>query len=129
MRVHELAAILALAAGCGAGADLALPPPVSVELDAFSGRPNPVWRLSDEEVAEVRRRTRGLARSPQVMPDWGLGYRGFILHSAAPVVYVSGGLIRVGEADQEAVYYQDAHALEGWLLELARKRGFGRRSP
>ena len=56
-----------------------------VELDAFSGRPNPRWQLSEGEAAELARLIAGLepaagTRSPA--PP-ALGYRGFRLEGSA----------------------------------------------
>jgi hypothetical protein len=67
-----------------------------VELDAFSGRPNPSWRLSDTEAAEFARLIAGLApasggSSPHLP---GLGYRGFQLESAAGAYRVYGELVQ-----------------------------------
>ena len=50
-----------------------------VELDIFSGRPNPRWELSDAEAASVRELIDALAPAPAAAPPVppGLGYRGF----------------------------------------------------
>ena len=54
-----------------------------VELDIFSGRPNPRWKL-DEPSAEALRqlvvRLAATAESPPEPP--GLGYRGFVFEDA-----------------------------------------------
>jgi hypothetical protein len=52
--------------------------PASVELDIFSGRPNPRWELSPPEVRSLRslqRFLRPTSTAPFEPP--GLGYRGF----------------------------------------------------
>jgi hypothetical protein len=49
-----------------------------VELDLFSGRPNPAWELDDATTKQLRRLLGSLAAvptRPQEPP--GLGYRGF----------------------------------------------------
>ena len=52
-----------------------------VELDVFSGRPAPRWRLDDaaeRELVALHRRLATLAEPPEAPP--GLGYRGFVYH-------------------------------------------------
>src|SRR5437660_10024912 len=51
---------------------------VEVMLNIFSGRPNPRWRLSDEQVNDLQARLRALPEAAPVVPP-GLGYRGFII--------------------------------------------------
>lgn len=75
-----------------------MPPRVEIELDVFSGRPNPSWTLDDDAAAELLAR---LGDAPRPPPPGHLGYRGFLVHrSDVPsTVHVHG--------DQ---------ALERWLL-------------
>lgn len=61
---------------------------LEVELDIFSGRPNPTWMLSEKEEKQLMERV--LAEPKQLAavdsPDeaLGLGYRGFIIRQAKP---------------------------------------------
>jgi hypothetical protein len=51
-----------------------------VELDIFSGRPNPEWTLTDAEATELKTMTASLpvaAASPPLFD--GLGYRGIVV--------------------------------------------------
>ncbi|MCP3137654.1 hypothetical protein [Pyxidicoccus xibeiensis] len=56
---------------------------VTVELDIFSGRPNPKWTLSEREVRQLAERIR--ADPSLLLPldadTGGLGYRGFVLRA------------------------------------------------
>lgn len=59
-----------------------------VELDVFSGRPNPRWRLDANDQAWLRARLATLAPSAEALaPPPDLGYRGFAWSDA-------GGLYR-----------------------------------
>ena len=64
-----------------------------VELDIFSGRPNPRWRLSDAEAARVRELIDALAPAPNsALPEPpGLGYRGFRIDDAVTAYH---GVVR-----------------------------------
>jgi len=54
-----------------------------VEIDIFSGRPNPRWLLSEAETARLTRLLRTLESATGEPPDPpGLGYRGFRLHDS-----------------------------------------------
>ncbi|ABD87421.1 hypothetical protein [Rhodopseudomonas palustris] len=51
-----------------------------VTMDVYSGRPNPVWRLSDQEESALNERLSSLSRLTDQRPSGivgGLGYRGF----------------------------------------------------
>ena len=67
-----------------------------VELDIFSGRPNPRWQLSEDLAAEVVRLVDSLelaARDNRPSPP-GLGYRGFRLSDpVGPHYWAYGGFV------------------------------------
>jgi hypothetical protein len=134
MTMKPLRSILLLVAvllsACGSAIDVELPSDVVVELDAFSGLPNPTWTLTAEEAAEAERRLRDLPVAAGArMPDAVLGYRGFRLREggASPGtgrrIYVAAGLVQIEGQDQPL--YRDAHGLEAWLQEQARRKGYG----
>lgn len=87
---------------------------ITVELDIFSGNPNPKWALSNKEANELLDRVmadRSLASPPQTVG--GLGYRGFI-------VTAEDG--RWNRARLPAKFYVSAqHSVgtESWLLNSA----------
>ncbi|MFB9908346.1 hypothetical protein [Allokutzneria oryzae] len=100
-----------------------------VELDVFSGRPNPVWHLDDNEVRAALERFSGRALAePENLPDQ-LGFRGFVLSADSddqaigdlPQRFAVGVTGVVGrEGDQlAAAEIRDAVS---WLLETARDR-------
>lgn len=102
---------------------------VEVMLDIFSGRPNPRWTLSDEQVNDLQARLRALPESTPVIPP-GLGYRGFIVTNPANDPRLPGRIeafasVITSTNAQATRYYQDANNIEGWLIDQARERGFG----
>jgi hypothetical protein len=130
-RVVLLLAAVFLAAGCAAPAGLHVPPGTVVELDAFSGRPNPTWTLTDAERTELEGLLTGLPRAEvDALPEPGLGYRGFRITipsegaSAAREIDVTRGLVRIGEAGDRPIR-RDVHGLEAWLRAQARREGHG----
>lgn len=92
---------------------------VQVELDVFSGRPNPSWRLraaERDQLFGLLRATKELGAVSTAPP--GLGYRGLILRIE------SGGhaeLLRVGDgaiAADGAVYRDNGRAVEAFLFAV-----------
>ena len=104
-------------------------PEMRVELQVYSGRPNPAWDLSAQDVAEVARRMADLPRSRQPFVEGSLGYGGFVIQNpknAAGLptkIKVFNG-IGIPE-ERDIAVYQDVHDLEGWLLKEARQHGYG----
>jgi hypothetical protein len=102
---------------------------VEVMLDVFSGRPNPRWTLSDEQVNDLQARLRALPEARPIVPP-GLGYRGFIVTNPAhdprlpSQIRAFASVITITNA-QATSYYQDVNNIEGWLISQARERGYG----
>ena len=132
---HRLAALIALLGllSC-TSPEVGTPGPmdVMVELDAFSGLPNPRWMLSSAEASELAARLQGLPPADvDSLPQAGLGYRGFWLrhpggaHGIADSVHVSrGGLLQVFTGAAAGRILVDGRDAEGWLITLAKQRGY-----
>jgi hypothetical protein len=103
-----------------------------VELDAFSGLPNPRWVLSKADALELAGRLRGLSPAVTTQPPPGiLGFRGFRIHNPGgdagipEHVYIShDGVVMVGSEPGDAKYYRDDGGARQWLTADARKRGY-----
>jgi hypothetical protein len=118
-------------------AQLVLQPMMQVEIDLFSGRPNPHWQLAPSELAELESRLVTLpAAASAALPD-GLGYRGLHLGPVParqmaheppwlnPIVAleVGGGVIQATRRNGATLHWLDSgRSLECWLLTLARGR-------
>lgn len=99
-----------------------------VELDLFSGRPNPSWELTPTESASFLQQLRALPRTVAALPEKGLGYRGLIVTATAgtliesfTTVIVSGGLV-VGQYPQGGTEFwlDSGRALERWLAHTGK---------
>lgn len=101
---------------------------IEVMLDALSGRPNPVWTLTQAEEAEFLSRLTGFESravtegQPRLEPPL-LGYRGFEIRSPdgrllPEKVRVFGGTVRSNKSS-----YSDVdRELEKWLLQSAAQQ-------
>jgi len=102
---------------------------VEIMLNIFSGRPNPRWRLSDEQVNDLQARLRALPEAAPVVPP-GLGYRGFIItnHGNDPRlpsrIEAFAPVLTIANA-QGTSYYRDVNNVKGWLIDQARERSLG----
>ena len=102
-----------------------------IEIDVFSGRPNPTFEIGAKESSELQRLLTGLPQVPTNPPEPGLGYRGFIIRfDRAEVpgmlspIRVYGGYVVV-EGDPNRPVYRDTKACEHWLKQKARDAGYG----
>jgi hypothetical protein len=98
-----------------------------VELNVFSGRPNPSWVMEPGEAAELLERLRRLLPGSGAAPP-GLGYRGFTVYRVehgqpTPWLEVGPGGVRTFEAGRQA-FYRDTGDIEEWLRDQAAGRGF-----
>jgi hypothetical protein len=125
MRLLRLIAIcfLCVIASCRSHSGFRLgDAPVQVELDAFSGRPNPHWELTGPETAEFAKRLRDLKASQTHTAAFeGLGYRGFVIHSKDEEIRVYRGAVIVKRNSHEEILSDAKRMLERWLFDSARK--------
>ena len=112
-----------LASACGStpsGEDKTVSGTVAVELDVFSGRPNPTWTLAEPDATAYREKVGGLpvASSGQVANN--LGYRGFVVRTGDEVVVVQRGVVRKTKGSTTAYASDPNRDLERWLLRSGR---------
>ena len=110
-----------------------------VELDAFSGRPNPRWTLSETQAAELGRLMACLspAAGAASLRSPGLGYRGFRLQGSDGRTYwalrglVQSGDVLLADPDRRVERFLLEHLPEGvedvrpWLEGEISDRGTG----
>ena len=96
-----------------------------VEVDLYSGRPNPRFSLDAATEAELVRRIAALPPSgSRAGLREGLGYRGFRIEGrvAAPFsqIVVSGGVVLIHDrAGGERQFADPGRTLERWLVETS----------
>jgi hypothetical protein len=102
-----------------------LPARCEVELDIFSGMPNPTWMLTDAETASFVKQLDELPRTSARELSANLGYRGFNVkcaHGAATqLIRIQNGTVQISD-DIASVYANDTgRELESWLLGTAKR--------
>ena len=99
-----------------------------VEFDVFSGRPNPRWQLSDDQVIEIQEALQNLPSVDQTPGESGLGYRGFILSSEdvkrgiTKTTRIYKGIVTVD--DEHPHSCRDINNIEYLLLMQASQYGY-----
>ncbi|MFC3452899.1 hypothetical protein [Amycolatopsis speibonae] len=93
---------------------------VSVELDLFSGMPNPAWTLRNAEAAEFQRKLVSLPKASEGRIANNLGYRGFIVRTGATTVLVQRGIVRVTQDGGTLFRTDSGRMLERWLLQSGK---------
>ena len=94
-----------------------------VELQVFSGRPNPTWVLSDTEAADLTTLIKELAPIPG-KPRCGLGYHGFkVVADGGPFASLSvdQGIVarRNVNVEMASSFADGGRHIERWLVETA----------
>ena len=96
---------------------------MQVELDIFSGRPNPVWGLTAAQVDEMGEIVRKLPLATEEPPSHpGLGYRGFVVTDDARRswrINAFKGFVQITDQGRVEVRSDLNRRLERWLLSSA----------
>ncbi|HEY9853904.1 MAG TPA: hypothetical protein V6D28_30830 [Leptolyngbyaceae cyanobacterium] len=97
--------------------------PVAIELNVFSGLPNPTWYLSQSQCVELEQQIDKLPEiaKESLPPPPGLGYRGVVVHYVNQQgVRESIGFYR-GTVRSQRLRLQDPNRfLEKWLLNIGQ---------
>lgn len=124
MRMNTLPALV-LAAFFGAAAEIqgGEGRSMRVELDVFSGRPNPVWSLTATEAAELLAMTLSLQVVAAPPPPFdGLGYRGIVVRNSVDPEWslvAFRDTVRIITLEGSEVRSDPDAKIERWLLGTA----------
>lgn len=101
--------------------------PLQIELDVYSGRPNPVWNLDPKETEFLLAQLEKLPSAPDVTPPTErLGYRGFIIKPASGTrsnweeLMVGFGVVSERQGLTVKYALDKSRTLERWLVESAK---------
>ena len=96
---------------------------MQIELDVFSGRPNPTWSLNDEQARECLARFKALKMSESKrVPYNGLGYRGFKVDGFQEYdeVTVGAEIVEASRGGKRYQWFDEGRNLEKYLLKTAK---------
>lgn len=102
---------------------------IEVMLDIFSGRPNPKWMLSEEQVDELKVKVDKLPMSKPIIPP-RLGYHGFVVTNLSKdqrlpdQIKVYNSVITIVHEGKTSCY-EDGNNVEEWLIKQTHEHGYG----
>jgi hypothetical protein len=111
-------------AGAAAAGTNSMAANCEVELDIFSGMPNPNWPLTKTEASHFLMRLKALPPTAAKKPPGNLGYRGFIVlltqgdHAAS--IRIHQGTAQITKQGVTVYFHDDGRELERWLFEIGR---------
>lgn len=102
------------------------PMQATIEVDVFSGKPNPAWQPTDAQVAELLKKVKTLPETQaNALPD-NLGYRGFVARipdlttGTQTTIKVYHTNVQLMDANTTTYYRDDNRDIETWLFSLAK---------
>jgi hypothetical protein len=106
------------------GGSDSMPVRVEVELDIYSGMPNPTWALTEAEAGSLVKQLTALPGVPATELSGNLGYRGFIVQvtqgAGTELIHVQSGTVQISRSATK-VYAKDGNrGLERWLLNTGK---------
>ncbi len=101
-----------------------MPAHIKVELDIFSGMPNPTWVLTNAEADSFMKMLEAMSRTSATELSGNLGYRGFIVQvtqgSDTQLVYIQTGIVHISTGATNVYVNDKDRELERWLLNTGR---------
>jgi hypothetical protein len=101
---------------------------MQVELDIFSGRPNPRWDLTPAEALKFRKMVTALPSSARRSPlAGGLGYRGLIVRPPGnkpedfDELVIYNEVVTARRGDRSKAFVDKGRLLEKWLLSTGKR--------
>jgi hypothetical protein len=92
----------------------------TVEIDVYSGMPNPAWELTSAETASFVKQLAELSPTSRVAMSSRLGYRGFIVSLQQGTrerwIRVHGGIVQINREPASSYARDTQRRLERWLL-------------
>lgn len=103
-----------------------MPARTEVELDIFSGMPNPTWLLTTADAERLAERIAALPRISASQHSGKLGYRGLVVRvtdgAETRLIRVQSGSVHIGEGETFIHARDDGRELERWLIETGMPR-------
>lgn len=94
--------------------------PFLIEVDVFSGLPNPSWTTDAEETAELDQLLAALEPATSAQVHNGLGYRGFLVMPTKPglqrLLRIQGQQVAVEDHGVKQFFRDPESRVERWLI-------------
>lgn len=101
-----------------------MPVRVEVEIDIFSGMPNPTWVLTNAEADNFVKQLAAVSQTSATELSGHLGYRGFIVQvmqgADTQLIRIQTGTIHISEDPTNVYACDEDRELERWLLNTGK---------
>jgi len=101
-----------------------MPTHCEVELDIFSGMPNPTWALTSADADNFVKQLKKLPSTSASELSGNLGYRGFIVQctkgAETQVIRIQTGIVHISKGVTAAYALDENRHLERWLLSTGK---------
>jgi len=101
-----------------------MPAHAEVELDLFSGMPNPTWPLTNAEADSFVKQVVGLPRTSARKLSDNLGYRGFIIQVTqgdhTQLIRIQSGTVHIAKGAAMVYARDEGREVERWLLNTGK---------
>lgn len=101
-----------------------MPARCEVQLDIFSGMPNPTWILTNAEADSFEKQLAALPGTPPGELSGKLGYRGLIVQctqaTKTQLIRIHNGVVQISKAGMNVFANDKERELERWLLNTGR---------
>jgi hypothetical protein len=106
------------------GGNESMPARVEVELDIFSGMPNPTWVLTSAEADNFVKQFTAASPTSATELSGNLGYRGFIVQvtegTNTQLIRIQNGTVHITKGATIVYSYDKDRELERWLLNTGK---------
>ena len=97
---------------------------VEVELDIFSGMPNPTWVLTNAKADSFVNKLAAMSRTSSTELSGNLGYRGFIVQvtqgANTQLIHIQTGIVHISIGATNVYVNDEDRELERWLLNTGK---------
>ncbi len=101
-----------------------MPVRVEVELDIFSGMPNPTWVLTNVEADSFVKKLAAMSRTSATELSGNLGYRGFIVQvtqgANTQLIHIQTGIVHISIGATNVYANDEDRELERWLFNTGK---------
>ncbi len=101
---------------------------IFVSLDIYSGKPDPYWKLSNEQIEELKLRLKELPETKMIIPI-EYTHHGFRIYNKDEIHQIPQRIevfrkVVSYRKKRKVRYFEDINNLEDWLFNLAIEQGY-----
>ncbi len=102
---------------------------IFVCLDIYSGKQDPYWKLTDEQIQQLKTKLKDLPETEMFIPE-EYEHHGFRIYNKDKIqqlprrIEVFHNVVSYLK-EHKIVYFEDINNIEDWLFNLAIEQGYG----